>query len=209
VFVTSGNGDGRTFGEYYVHNNMWNNAGGTQTLSACSYDNWYVDAVQPDGTAVRTYPNVHKDYDNAALSGITSADFAATSPRCAGCIYDVAFDIWINQGFGNELMIWTENWNQRPAGTMVESSQTIGGKDYEVWKSGGVTSRGGIFTYVSKTAQTSGTMPLQDFFADVAARGWIPASSTTWQVDYGVEICDTNNALQRFRFTDFSIADDV
>ena len=33
-------------------------------------------------------------------------------------------------------------------------------------------------------------MPLALFFADVRARGWTP--TTTWQVDYGVEVVDTN-----------------
>ena len=43
------------------------------------------------------------------------------------------------------------------------------------------------------------------FFADVRARGWTP--TTTWQVDYGVEVVDTNGNPERFDFTDFSITD--
>ena len=53
--------------------------------------------------------------------------------------------------------------------------------------------------------QTSGTMPLQAFFKDLEARKWIPANSTTWQVDFGVEVVSTNNTKQRFTFNDFSI----
>ena len=48
-------------------------------------------------------------------------------------------------------------------------------------------------------------MPLSLFFADVRARGWTP--TTTWQVDFGVEIVDTNGNPERFDFTDFSIND--
>jgi hypothetical protein len=203
---TNNEGDGRTYGAYYVHNNMWNNENGTYTLGVCNFDNWYEVATQPDGTAVRAYPNVHKDYSDKPLATIQSAKFAADSPRCDGCIYNVAFDIWINKDFDNELMIWTENFNQRPAGSQVGTT-TIGGRQYEVWKSGGATSPGGIFTYVSVTPQLSGTMPLQLFFKDLETRKWIPADSTTWQVDYGVEICDTNNTPQRFNFTDFAITE--
>jgi hypothetical protein len=152
--------------------------------------------------SVQTYPNVHRDYNDAALSGITSARFAGTGPRCTGCNYNIAFDIWIGSNFSHELMIWTNNWNQRPAGNQVGTT-TIGGQQYEVWREG--SGDGGIFTYVSVVPQSSGTMPLSAFFADVRARGW--TANTTWQVDYGVEIVDTNGQPERFDFTDFYIND--
>jgi hypothetical protein len=65
-------------------------------------------------------------------------------------------------------MIWTENWNQRPAGDMVGTT-TIGGKQYQVWRSG--SGDGGILTYVSVTPQLSGTMPLA-ILRRRRARGW-------------------------------------
>jgi hypothetical protein len=191
--------------EYFVHNNNWNdNAGGNSVITACNYNNWYVVSNTPkhSDNSVQTYPNVHRDYQNRALSTIESARFAATGPRCAGCIWNIAFDIWIGNEFTHELMIWTDNWNQRPAGNMVGMT-TIGGQQYEVWRYGG--GDGGILTYVSVVPQTSGTMPLAAFFADVRARGWTP--TTTWQVDYGVEIVDTNGRPERFTFTDFFIND--
>jgi hypothetical protein len=120
--------------------------------------------------------------------------------------WNAAFDIWIGDGFQNELMIWTENHGQTPAGTRLPDA-TIGGKTYQVWKSGGISSQGGIFTYVSVPAQKFGTMPLQLFFADLAARNWIRGAATTWQVDYGVETVDTNGAPWRFNVTDFLIND--
>jgi Glycosyl hydrolase family 12 len=207
---TIGEGAGRSFfeasgEEYFVHNNNWNdNAGGNSVIKACNYNNWYADSNTPNHSdlSVQTYLNVHRDYNNRALSTISSARFAGSGPRCAGCIWNIAFDIWIGNDFSHELMIWTENWNQRPAGDMVGTT-TIGGKQYQVWRSG--SGDGGILTYVSVTPQLSGTMPLAAFFADVRARGWTP--TTTWQVDYGVEIVDTNGTSQRFTFTDFHIND--
>ena len=95
-----------------------------------------------------------------------------------------------------------ENWGQRPAGDQVGTT-TIGGQQYEVWRSG--SGDGGAFTYLSVTPQTSGTMPLALFFADVRARGWTP--TTTWQVDYGVEVVDTNGNPEQFDITDFSITE--
>ena len=207
---TIGEGAGRSFfesngEEYFVHNNNWNdNAGGNSVIKACDYDNWYADSNTPNHSdlSVQTYLNVHRDYNNRALSTISSARFAGSGPRCAGCIWNIAFDIWIGNDFSHELMIWTENWNQRPAGDMIGTT-TIGGKQYQVWRSG--SGDGGILTYVSVTPQLSGTMPLAAFFADVRARGWTP--TTTWQVDYGVEVVDTNGTSQRFTFTDFHIND--
>ena len=203
--VTIPEGDGRTFGEYFVHNNNWNdNYGGDHTIVACDADNWYalVNVPNHDDNAVEAYMNVHKDYDDEPLSNITSATFAAQGPHCSGCIWNIAFDIWIGDGLSHELMIWTENFGQRPAGSEIDTF-TAGGHSYEVWRSG--SGDGGIITYLSTTTQTSGTMPLAAFFADVAERGWTP--TTTWQVDYGVETVDTNGTTQRFDFTGFSIND--
>ncbi len=203
--VTIPEGDGRTFGEYFVHNNNWNdNYGGDHTIVACDADNWYalVNVPNHDDNAVEAYLNVHKDYDDEPLANITSATFAAEGPHCSGCVWNIAFDIWLGDGLSHELMIWTENFGQRPAGSEIDTF-TAGGHSYEVWRSG--DDNGGIITYLSTTTQTSGTMPLAAFFADVAERGWTP--TTTWQVDYGVETVDTNGTTQRFDFTGFSIND--
>ena len=48
-------------------------------------------------------------------------------------------------------------------------------------------------------------MPLSEFFKDVQHRGW--RVTTTWQVDYGVEIVDTTRNPERFDFTNFAITD--
>jgi hypothetical protein len=197
---TNNQGDGRTFGAYYVHNNMWNNDNGTYTLSACNFNNWFLDVTQPKpgDNGVQAYPNVHKDYNNVALSKIQSAKFAAGTPaNCSGCVYDVAFDIWVGDDLNNELMIWTDNKGQTPAGDKV-GTVTFGGFKYDVWHENGYTA------YVSQVTQKSGTMPLASFFSDMSTRGWAP-KATTWQVDYGVEVVSTGNTKQRFNFTDFSI----
>jgi len=197
---TDNQGEGRDFGPYYVHNNMWNNNNGTYTMSVCNYNSWYEDVTQPlpGDKGVQAYPNVHKDYSNVPLSTIKSATFGATTPaNCSGCIYDVAFDVWIGDGLNNELMIWTDNKGQVPSGDKV-GTVTFGGFTYDVWHQNGYTA------YVSQVTQKSGTMPLASFFNDMANRGWTP-KQTTWQVDYGVEVVSTGGTKQRFNFNDFSI----
>jgi hypothetical protein len=192
-------------GEYLIHNNNWNDdAGGNTVITACNYDNWYLISDTPNHSdmSVQTYPNVHRDYNNVPLTRIKSARFAATGPRCTGCVYNIAFDIWLGSGLSHELMIWTDNWGQRPSGNIVDTVD-IGGHTYQVWRSG--SGDGGAFTYLSTTPQRSGDMPLSEFFKDVQQRGW--NVTTTWQVDYGVEIVDTNGNPERFDFTDFAITD--
>jgi len=192
-------------GEYLIHNNNWNdNAGGNTVITACNYNNWYLISNTPNHSdmSVQTYPNVHRDYNNVALTRIKSARFAATGPRCTGCVYNIAFDIWLGSGLSHELMIWTENWGQRPSGEVVDTV-SIGGHEYQVWRSG--SGDGGVISYLSTSPQTSGDMPLSEFFKDVQNRGW--KVTTTWQVDYGVEIVDTNGKPERFDFNNFAITD--
>lgn len=191
--------------EYLIHNNNWNDdAGGNTVITACGYNNWYLVSDTPNHSdmSVQTYPNVHRDYNDAPLTRITSARFAAKGPRCSGCVYNIAFDIWLGSGFSHELMIWTDNWGQRPLGNIVDTVR-IGGHEYQVWRSG--SGDGGVITYLSTTPQLSGDMPLSEFFKDVQNRGW--RATATWQVDYGVEIVDTNGNPERFDFTDFAITD--
>jgi hypothetical protein len=207
AFTTTDPNGGWSDGGYYVHNNMWNSQAtlGPETLYACSYKNWYVDSKQTnEAGAVKTYPNVHKDYSNAAISSfnyLTTA-FAATSPHAG--IYDVAYDIWLNgvaTAGCTEVMIWTENYNQVPAGNKVDTV-TLGGMKCDVWKANGSST---YIAFVPKSPVTSGTIDLHWLFNWIIAKGWIPANSTIGQICFGVEIVSTNNATARFTFTEFSI----
>ena len=210
VFTTSDTNGGWSNGGYYVHNNMWNAAeGGPETLYACAYNNWYVESTQPNTTSVKTYPNVHLDINN--LNGapwsnyktITST-FAGQGPRVG--IYNVAYDIWLNGvGWGNgttEVMIWTENFNQRPLGS-VKAQLTSGGMTYDAWhyNSGGAN----VVSFVAKTTMLSGNVNLKEMIDWAISKGMIPQNPTVNQIGYGVEICSTNNTKQRFTFTDFSV----
>ena len=104
---------------------MWNTSGYrvSETVEACSYHSWNVIATADNSSgdgAVKTYPNVHKDYHNWStgyeppLSNypVLSSSFAASGPNTG--IYNLAYDIWLN-GVGNggasnrEVMIWTDN----------------------------------------------------------------------------------------------------
>jgi hypothetical protein len=193
---------------YFVANDAWNVSAYpvSQTLYACSSANWYVvatmDNSKGDG-AVKTFPNSHRDFDNAprisSFNSITST-FAESGPGRG--IYEDAYDIWLN-GIGGdgatEVMIWTDNHGQTPSGS-VQGTVTIGGRSYTVWKT-----TGNYIAFVPSTNFTSASMDLLAFFKWIMSKGWIADSSTLGQVDYGVELVSTNGAPATFTFSNFAV----
>ncbi len=209
AFVTSKPNGGWAVGGYYVHNNMWNSAKYspcTSTLYAQSWNNWYVitkmDNKTGDG-AVKTYPNVHKDYHSVPIGSFDSitSTFAETSPHVG--IYDCAYDLWIN-GIARpgctEIMIWNENFRQVPAGRHVQDV-TFGGQTYKVYK----THSNGYIAFVAATHFTSGTINLLDIMKWTMAQGWLARNSTLDQICFGVEIVSTDDTDATFRVTSFLI----
>jgi hypothetical protein len=199
--------DGITLGGFYVDTDTWNAASYqvSQTMYVCDYNSWYVvakmDNASGDG-AVKTYPNVHKDFNaSPAISSFSaiSSSFAHAGPQVG--IYEFAYDIWLNGVASNgstEVMIWTDNFNQVPSGS-VQETVTFGGQSYRVYKSGS------YIAFVETVNVTSGSLNLLDFFNHIVSKGWIPATSTLSAVDYGVELVSTNGANATFTVSGFSL----
>jgi hypothetical protein len=207
VFITWDTNGGWSDGGYYVHNNMWNSdAGlGPETLYACSYDNWYVVSNQTNNAgAVKTYPNVHKDYSNTLLSSFSylTSTFAATSPHAG--IYNVAYDIWLN-GVATagcvEVMIWTENFNQVPGGSKVDT-YTQPNWSFDVWRADWSWT---YLAFVPDEPVTSGSIDLRALFDWMISKTWLSEDATMDQLCFGVEIVSTDGTDATFTFTDFSI----
>lgn len=205
-FMTSAPLGGWSDGGYYVTNNMWNAAHYSvqQILYACSSSNWHVVATMNNDSgdgAVKTYPNVHKDFSEPKIASFRSisSTFAETSPGTG--IYEDAYDIWINgvaSSGSTEVMIWNQNHGQVPSGSYLANA-TVGGRTYQVWRSGS------YIAFVAETNFTSGTMDLLAFFRWIINAGWMPAGSTLGQVDYGAELVSTSGAPATFSFTNFSV----
>lgn len=215
VWTTSTPDDMRNFGEYIVHNNMWNADGYevTQSVAACSAAKWNVttraDDTSKDG-AVKTYPNVHKDYHDwstgaeprlSSFTNITSK-FAATSPHVG--IYNVAYDIWLDGVPGNrEVMIWTENFNQRPAGDVVQGDLLLSGYNWTLWATGDNS----ILTFVPRAPLSAGQLDLKVMLNYLVSQRKVRIAATIGQICYGVEVVSTNAKSAKFSITDFSISD--
>jgi hypothetical protein len=208
-FVTSDPNGGWPEDGYYVHNNMWNSRKYdpcTSTLYASSHANWHVLTRMNNNTrdgAVKTYPNVHRDYRNVPIESFDSltSTFVETSPRVG--IYNVAYDIWINgiaRRGSTEIMIWTENFKQVPSGKYVQEV-TFGERIYKVYKQ----SSSGYIAFVAKTNFMSGTVNLLDVMKWTMARGWLASTSTVNQICFGVEMVSTDDTDAKFEVSAFSI----
>ncbi len=219
VWRSSSNGAMYSDGGFIIHNNMWNTSGYrvSETVEACSYHSWNVIATADNSSgdgAVKTYPNVHKDYHNwstgaePSLSNypILSSSFAAAGPNTG--IYNIAYDIWLN-GVGNgggsnrEVMIWTDNQVQRPAGSVVATGLGFGGQTWTLWATGD----NHILSFVPGTDMASGTVNIRAMLDYLISHGRVPTNSTLGQICYGVEVVSTNGAPGTFHFTGFSLTD--
>jgi len=206
-FTTSSVFGSETLGAYTVSNNMWNAGGGgiAQTLSACSSSDWFVDAnVADDDGGVKTYPNSAYNFaDPPAISSLASVTSTFGSSLPASGDFEDAYDIWLNgtaASGGDEVMIWTDNQGQTPAGSQV-ATVTFDGQSYTVWQAAG-----GPVTFVSETNVTGGDLNLLQFFQWLISQGYEPASSTLNQVAYGAEIVSTNATPETFGFSNFSVS---
>ena len=213
-FETSG-WDGHSFGRYYADSDMWN-AGGynvRQTMRVCSAGNWSVTATadnsRHDG-AVKTYPNVHRDYHNwnnghePALSSFKTlrSAFASRSPHVG--IYDGAYDIWMNGVADNgstEVMIWTDNFRQVPSGSVVKRGLRFSHRTWRLF----VTGDHSYIAYVPNKPLHHGTIALKKRLGYLVSHGYLHRGSTVGQVDFGYEIVSTGGSSARFKIDRFSV----
>ena len=109
------------------------------TTQVCSYRSWnHIGTANNTGDgAVKTYPNVHKDYSGRTISSFSklTSTFAATSPDVG--IYNVGYDLWLNGVPNDEVMIWTDNRNQVPAGSRFASNVSLSGRRWDVYATSG------------------------------------------------------------------------
>jgi hypothetical protein len=206
-FSTSSDFGSETLGAYTVSNDMWNAGGGgiSQTLSACSSSDWYVDAnVADDEGGVKTYPNSAYNFaDPPAISSLSTVTSTFGSTLPASGDFEDAYDIWLNGTAGtggDEVMIWTDNQGQTPAGSQV-ATVTFDGQSYAVWQDAG-----GPITFVSDTNVTGGDLNLLQFFQWLISQGYEPTGSTLNQVAFGAQIVSTNATPETFGFSNFSVS---
>ena len=203
-------------GNYYVTNDTWNAGryiGLSQKLYVCNYNSWYTIVTMNNATgdfAVKTSPNVQETWyptptKLSSWEAITS-QFSDISPGIGSNygIWEFEYDIWLNglaDSNSTEVMIWTDNNGQTPAGS-PNGLFTTGGHTYDVYHSPPPRQ---YIAFVDRSNNLSGSVSLLDFFNYVISRGWMPSSSTLYQICYGVELVSTNSRSEKFIINNFSI----
>lgn len=208
---------GITEGDYYVTNDTWNASrysGLSQALHVCNYNSWYAIATMNNDTgdgAVKTSPNVQETWyptptKLSSWESITS-QFSDVSPGTGSNygIWEFMYDIWLNglaDSGSTEIMIWTYNNGQAPSGS-PSGSFTDAGHTYDVYHSSPPDQ---YIAFVDRSNNLSGKVNLLDFFKYVISRGWMPSSSTLYQICNGVELVSTNDKPEKFTINNFSIS---
>jgi Glycosyl hydrolase family 12 len=128
----------------------------------------------------------------------------ATQTVSAGA-WDDAYDIFFNpsasgtqgSGAGLEMMVWLAHSGPvEPAGSIVASNVSIGGRTYNVWWDGYTV------TYVLATpAESVSDLDLGPLAADAVARGYMPASWYLIDVEAGFEIWQGGAGLAASSFS--------
>lgn len=206
---------GVTRGGYYVTNDTWNAdryMTVLQALYVCNYNSWYAIANMNNDTgdgAVKTSPNVQETWyptptKLSSWKSITS-QFSDVPPGTGSNygIWEFEYDIWLNglaDSSSTEVMIWTYNNGQTPSGSLG-GLFTDAGHTYDVYR----RSPDQYIAFVDRSNNLSGKLNLLDFTKYVISRGWMPSSSTLYQICNGVELVSTNSRPERFTINDFSI----
>jgi hypothetical protein len=183
---------------FIVNNNAWNPSTGPQTIWADSYRNWGVQSDQAaDNIRVETYPSVEKNYDNVPVSSFQAIvnGFTESMPDAVGLRAEAADDVFLNDR-AIEVMIWVDNHGQTPAGNII-SHAVISNQSFAVWR-GGPT-----YTFVLNHNETSGKTYISASIQWLMERGYVPASATLTQLDFGWEIASTDGSPMDFTVTDY------
>jgi hypothetical protein len=147
-------------------------------------------------------------YGEPAVSSFQaiSSTFAESGPGDVG-VYEFAYDIWLNgiaKPTSIEILIWVDNFNRTPAGTLVPppTPGPPGPYTYDVWK----TADNSSIELVADPPFSQGTVDLLSIIDWVGEQGWLPSVLALGQIDFGVEIESTGGGNATFQVEAFSIA---
>lgn len=197
-----------------VTQDMWDcqRGCGPQTLWADSSSSWGVVSNQAKGnTTVLTYPNVRHYFTQDGGQpipvrefGSLRADYRQSQPSSGD--FESAFDIWLN-GYKTEVMVWTDNQGQVPAGKPVATA-AIEGQAWTLWRSPGNENgspAGGTDSFVLHGNQAKGTVHVLALLDWLDQNRYIAATATVNDVEYGWEICSTNGRPENFTMLGYKL----
>lgn len=181
-----------------------------------------IDGYPMTSTAVQAYPCVQFDCSVPVTQLSAIATWQEGGPTYTGSLYagpqngidyEAAWDMFTGPGGGltyqHEIMVWTRNCGQTPAGSQV-TSVSIAGVTYDVWERilgpDGISS-GGTISYVAETGfAEADNFNIALFWQDAVNRGCVGADEIVVQICFGWEICQTNNESVNFSCSDFELS---
>ena len=201
-------------GAYTVQNNEWNSSA-PECISTDGNADFTVanSSINLSGGAPGGYPSIYKGChwgactSNSGLpipvSSMTPGEVTSSwSTTQTSGAYDVAYDIWYNQtpttsGQPNaeEMMIWiNDNGGVQPAGSIVATNVSIGGRSYNIWESRASTWN--VVSYVMNTGTTSvSNLDVDLLAADSVSRGYMTDSDYLIDLEAGFEIWQGGTGL--------------
>jgi hypothetical protein len=212
----------------YVVQDEWNQTGALQSqdLDASSMSHWQVKASLAAGnTAVLSYPDSQDTVTNTndepvPLTKYTDirSTYSVTMPGSphSSDDYEAAYDIWLGASTqtswtnDQEIMIWTDNHGQTPAGNDTGKTWTdpSTGDVYEIWLDSGkttVSSGNDIVTLVSRANHASGAVDLLNVLKWLQSAGYTSANAGVDQIDYGFELCSTSGVTETFAVNGYTL----
>ena len=174
-------------------------------MYVCDYNDWYVvakmDNAAGDG-AVKTYPNVHKDFNASpalsSFSAISSSFAHAGAPR-----WNLRIRVrhLVERRRQQRLDRGDDLDRQLQPGAVRLGSETVtfDGQSYRVYRSGS------YIAFVDTNNVTSGTLNLSTSSTTSFRRAGSPRPRRSAPIDYGVELVSTNGADATFTVSDFSL----
>jgi hypothetical protein len=188
-----------------------------QQIWATSASHFGVIATAPKGNvAVLSYPS-RQDLEYltpATKLKALRASYDFSVPKLGD--YEAAFDIWVqpngqrtNWDHDAELMIWTDNHGQRPAGQVVGHAVTQYAQSFTVWLDGSKGKGDSIVTLVQDHGTAKGTMHILSVFRWLWDHGYFPRGSALLDVEYGWEICSTAGVAESFTMNSYALHKEV
>lgn len=196
-----------------------------QTLTVQDSTSWTVAAntdAQSDKTSVKSYPATQVTYTTTSNHPEPSATFGSTltsnwtnaNPAGAAQDYEYAFDDWLanpaNNSWNNDLevMIWTDNHGQRPAGNPNGQVYTAAdGSSWDVWLDGGASSVSSVSTvsFVRQGNAASGSLDRIGFYNWLQGHGLLAATYGVDQLNYGLEVCSAGTGTKTYGVSNYSV----
>ena len=156
-------------------------------------------ADHPDTGGVKSYPNVTRPVNQplSALNSLTST-FDVTVPDAGA--YTSTYDIWADD-HSYEIMIWMNQFG--PVGPIgaFETSVSVGGHDFDVYR--GLNGSFEVFSFLRTSDTDAGAVDVLEIMNWIREQGWF-GDVTIGDVQFGYEITSSSGGLD-FITNDFSV----